>query len=89
MTEDIDAARQLVSQKELLRDLNQKLERKHLTRLRQGLKETIETSAIHIDLLQSLKVLNTGCAMIAYPHLREQDVLLESRLSKPGQEAQK
>ena len=82
MTEDIDAARQLVSQKELLRDLNQKLERKHLTRLRQGLKETIETSAIHIDLLRSLKVLNTGFAMIAYPLLREKGVLLESRLSK-------
>ena len=82
MSEDITAARQLVSEKELLRDLNQKLDRKHLTRLRQGLKETIEPSAIHIDLVRSLKALNTGFAMIAYPFLREQGVLLESRLSK-------
>ncbi|MGB1509891.1 MAG: Na/Pi cotransporter family protein, partial [Paracoccaceae bacterium] len=62
MSEDVETARELVAQKEMIRELNQKLERKHLTRLRQGLTETIETSAIHIDLLRSLKVLNTGFA---------------------------
>ena len=82
MSEDVETARELVAQKEMIRELNQKLERKHLTRLRQGLTETIETSAIHIDLLRSLKVLNTGFAMIAYPLLREHGALLKSRLSK-------
>lgn len=82
MSEDLETARELVAQKEMIRELNQKLERKHLTRLRQGLTETIETSAIHIDLLRSLKVLNTGFAMIAYPLLREHGALLKSRLSK-------
>ena len=82
MSEDVQTARELVAQKEMIRELNQKLERKHLTRLRQGLTETIETSAIHIDLLRSLKVLNTGFAMIAYPLLREHGALLKSRLSK-------
>ena len=82
MSEDVETARKLVAQKEMIRELNQKLERKHLTRLRQGLTETIETSAIHIDLLRSLKVLNTGFAMIAYPLLREHGALLKSRLSK-------
>ena len=82
MSEDVQTARELVAQKEMIRELNQKLERKHLTRLRQGLTETIETSAIHIDLLRSLKVLNTGFAMIAYPLLREQGALLKSRLAE-------
>ena len=82
MSEDVQTARELVAQKEMIRELNQKLERKHLTRLRQGLTETIETSAIHIDLLRSLKVLNTGFAMIAYPLLREHGALLKSRLAK-------
>ena len=82
MSEDVETARELVAQKEMIRELNQKLERKHLTRLRQGLTETIETSAIHIDLLRSLKVLNTGFAMIAYPLLRELGALLKSRLAK-------
>jgi len=82
MSEDVETARELVAQKEMIRELNPKLERKHLTRLRQGLTETIETSAIHIDLLRSLKVLNTGFAMIAYPLLREHGALLKSRLAK-------
>ena len=81
MSKDVGAARELVEQKELVRDVEQTLERKHLTRLRQGLTESIETSAIHIDLLRSLKMLNTAFAMIAYPLLKEQGELLESRLT--------
>ena len=81
MSEDIGAARELVEQKEMIRDIEQSLERKHLTRLRQGLAESIETSAIHIDLLRSLKILNAAFAMIAYPLLKEHGELLESRLA--------
>ena len=81
MSNDTGAARELVEQKEMIREIEQKLERMHLTRLRQGLAESIETSAIHIDLLRSLKMLNTAFAMIAYPLLKEHGELLESRLA--------
>lgn len=81
MTEDIGEARELVAQKRMIREVEQRLQRKHLTRLRQGLTESIETSAIHIDLLRSLKMLNTAFAMIAYPLLEGKGELLESRLS--------
>lgn len=81
MSSEIGAARELVEQKEMIRDIEQKFERMHLTRLRQGLVESIETSAIHIDLLRSLKMLNTAFAMTAYPLLKEQGKLLESRLA--------
>ncbi len=81
MSEDVGLARELVEQKEKVRELEQILQRKHLKRLRQGLTESYETSAIHLDLLRALKALNTSFAMIAYPLLEDQGELLESRLS--------
>jgi phosphate:Na+ symporter len=81
MTEDSGAARELVRQKELVRKIENKLEKTHLTRLRLGATETLETSAIHLDLLRALKMLNTAFTTIAYPLLKERGELLESRLS--------
>lgn len=81
MSEDVGLARELVEQKEKVRELEQILERTHLKRLRQGLTESIETSAIHLELLRSLKMVNTSFAMIAYPLLEEHGELLESRLA--------
>jgi phosphate:Na+ symporter len=81
MTGDIGLARELVEQKEKVRDLEQALERAHLKRLRQGLTESIETSALHLELLRALKMLNTSFAMIAYPPLEEHGELMESRLT--------
>ncbi len=82
MSEDAGLARELVEQKEKVREIEQLLERKHLKRLRKGLAESIETSAIHLDLLRTLKMLNTSFAMIAYPVLQESGELLESRLAE-------
>ncbi len=81
MSKDVGLARELVEQKERVRQIEQTLERTHLKRLRQGLSESIETSAIHLDLLRALKMLNTSFAMIAYPLLQEHGELLESRLT--------
>lgn len=81
MSEDTGLARDLVEQKEKVRDLAQSLERKHLKRLRKGYPETIETSGLHLDLLRALKSLNTAFAMIAYPVLEESGELLQSRLA--------
>lgn len=81
MSEDFGLARELVEQKERVRELEQSLQRKHLKRLRQGLTETFETSSIHIDLLRALKILNSTFAMIAYPLLEDKGELLESRLA--------
>ena len=81
MNEDPSLARSLVEQKETVRDLAQKLEKKHLYRLKQGLSESIETSSIHLDLLRALKAINTNFAMIAYPLLSDSGELLDSRLA--------
>ena len=82
ISEDVGLARELVEQKEKVREIEQNLERRHLSRLRKGLAESIETSAIHLDLLRALKMLNTSFAMIAYPLLVEKGELLESRLAE-------
>ncbi|WP_116085230.1 Na/Pi cotransporter family protein [Tropicimonas sp. IMCC34011] len=81
MNEDASLARSLVEQKELVRDLAQRLEKQHLYRLKQGLSETIETSSIHLNVLRGLKAVNTNFAMIAYPLLSDSGELLGSRLA--------
>lgn len=86
MTEDIGLARDLVSQKEKIRDFEQALGKKHLTRLRNGSVDSVETSSIHLELLRALKALNTSFALIAYPLLTKNGELMESRLaSGPAQ----
>ena len=84
MSDDTGLARELVEQKEKVREIATALERNHLERIRQGGVQSIETSAIHLDLLRALKSLNTSFAMIAYPPLRQTGDLLESRLSETG-----
>lgn len=76
-----DDARELVAQKEKVRSVEQKLQRKHLKRLHEGLSESIETSNIHQETLRVLKQVNTSFAMVGYPILAETGDLLSSRLS--------
>ena len=81
MTQDPDAARELVAEKESIRGIEQNLQRQHLERLREGLAESIETSNIHQETLRALKQVNTAFSMIAYPILSETGDLLQSRLA--------
>lgn len=84
MKENPDDARELVAQKESVREVEQSLQRKHLGRLREGLAESIETSNIHQETLRVLKQVNTSFAMAGYPILAETGDLLSSRLSEGG-----
>ena len=81
VSEDVGLARDLVEQKEMLRHTAQDLERRHIERLSQGRTTSIETSAIHLNLLRALKSLNSSFAMTAYPQLSTSGVLLQSRLA--------
>lgn len=82
MTLNPDAARALVEEKDHVRDIEQRLQRSHLDRLKQGLTESIETSNIHQETLRALKQVNSAFTMIAYPILSETGDLLSSRLSR-------
>jgi phosphate:Na+ symporter len=84
MSEDVGLARELVAEKEKVRNIERDLQSRHLERLCRGLADTKETSAIHLELLRAFKSLNTSFAMIGYPLLRKSGDLLDSRLTANG-----
>ena len=86
MTGGVDNARQLVEEKERVRDVEQELQLRHMQRLRTGATESIESSNIHQETLRALKQINTAVSMVAYSILRETGDLLSSRLSDQNEE---
>ena len=81
MNQNPAEARELVAAKEKVRKVEQKLQRSHISRLREGLSESIETSNIHQETLRALKQINTAFSMVGYPILLKTGDLLKSRLS--------
>jgi phosphate:Na+ symporter len=81
MNQNPAEARELVSAKEKVRKVEQKLQRNHIVRLREGLVESIETSNIHQETLRALKQVNTAFSMVGYPILLKSGDLLKSRLT--------
>ena len=81
MNQNPAEARELVAAKEKVRKVEQKLQRSHIGRLREGLVESIETSNIHQETLRALKQVNTAFSMVGYPILLKSGDLLKSRLS--------
>lgn len=80
MTREIDIARSLISEKDMLRDAEQNLQIKHLARLRDGMPESIETSAIHQETIRALKQINSSFSVIGALVLERSGGILSSRL---------
>ncbi|ABG33047.1 Na/Pi cotransporter family protein [Roseobacter denitrificans] len=81
MNQNPAEARELVAAKEKVRKVEQKLQRSHIGRLREGLAESIETSNIHQETLRALKQVNTAFSMVGHPILLKSGDLLKSRLA--------
>ena len=81
MNQNPAEARELVAAKEKVRKVEQKLQRNHIGRLREGLAESIDTSNIHQETLRALKQVNTAFSMVGYPILLKSGDLLKSRLA--------
>ncbi|MDI7863183.1 Na/Pi cotransporter family protein [Rhizobiaceae bacterium n13] len=77
---DIENARQLVAQKEIVRNMVRLSEEKHLQRLRDGNIASYDSSSIHIDTMRDLKEINSLVVSIAYPVLESAGLLRQSRL---------
>ncbi|MDF1609990.1 Na/Pi cotransporter family protein [Hoeflea sp. YIM 152468] len=77
---DVDHARQLVAQKELVRTMVRNSEQQHMQRLRDGNDDSYDSSSIHIDTMRDLKEINSLFASIAYPVLAGAGMLRKSRL---------
>ncbi len=79
---DYNSARQLVEEKDRMRELERLSRQRHLQRLQSGARESVETSEIHLETVRALKEINSLFATIAYPILTESGDLLESRLAE-------
>lgn len=79
-TRDIGLARRLVAEKAAIRSAEREAADSHYERLRAGRPESMETSAIHLDLIRDLKRIHGHLAATAYPILEEIGELGESRL---------
>ena len=80
MTGDVRAARELLGEKEVFRDLETRATGAHFARIRAGRIESVETSALHLDMLRDLKRINAHIAAAAYAVLEHRGELLPSRL---------
>ena len=77
---DVRLARKLLGEKALLRDAEVHMATEHFGRLRVGRPESIETSAIHLDIIRDLKRISGHLTAVAYPILETVGELAESRL---------
>jgi phosphate:Na+ symporter len=79
-TRDVMLARRLLAEKAVLRAAELAAADSHYARLREGRPESIETSAIHLDVIRDLKRINGHLTSVAYPILEIAGELRDSRL---------
>ncbi|MDX1606045.1 MAG: Na/Pi cotransporter family protein [Candidatus Competibacterales bacterium] len=93
LAEDREGAHQLIREKERVGRLERRSSAQHLSRLRDGQLASIETSAIHLDILRDLKQINSHLTSVAYLILQGTDDLragtgsarqIQGRSSKSG-----
>ena len=80
MTGDVEMARTLIREKVSIRDLERTYAEHHYQRIGEGRPDSIETSALHLDVLRDLKRINGHLTGVAYPILDRAGELSHSRL---------
>ena len=80
MSRDPALARRLLREKTALREAELSAADSHFRRLREGRPESIESSAIHLDVVRDLKRVNSHLTSVAYPILEAAGELAETRL---------
>jgi phosphate:Na+ symporter len=87
MSGDVKIARLLITEKANLRAAEHSAAESHLSRLREGRLESIESSSLHLDVLRDLKRVHSHICSAAYPVLERADALQPSRLKEVGMTA--
>ncbi|MET0431232.1 MAG: Na/Pi cotransporter family protein [Hyphomicrobium sp.] len=83
MTEDQRTAHRLADEKVAFRDAEARATLAHVQQMRSGRLETLQATALHLDLLRDMKLLNSHIvAAAAYPVLERSGALLPSRIAK-------
>jgi phosphate:Na+ symporter len=81
-TRDVSLARRLYADKATTRLFERDAAESHFTRLRNGRPESLETSAIHLDILRDLKRIHGHLTAVVYPILEAQGELADTRLKE-------
>ncbi len=84
MTGDQGMARELVAEKDKIRQAEKQAAESHFGRLRDGTLASIETTALHLDIIRDLKRINAHITSVAYPILEASGAINESRLKIPA-----
>jgi len=82
LNNDLRCAERLLAEKERFRDLERAYSYRHLDRLAGQTLRSIETSALHLDLISDMKRLNSLFCSTAYPVLDAAGALHDTRLRK-------
>jgi phosphate:Na+ symporter len=69
ISDDVKLAHQLLAEKGVVKAMERAGAEKHMDRLREGRLESIETSALHMDILRDLKRIHSHIVAISYPVL--------------------
>lgn len=77
---DLKSAQMLLGQKVEFRDLERAYADTHLNRLSWQTSQSIETSSLHLDIINDFKRINSHICAIAYPILEEAGAIAPSRL---------
>jgi phosphate:Na+ symporter len=80
MSGDVQLARRLMTAKVTLRATEFAAAESHLSRLRDGRSESIESSSLHLDILRDLKRIHSHICSVAYQVLERAGELQPSRL---------
>ena len=80
MSRDPAIARRLLREKTAMRAAELSAADSHYRRLREGRPESIESSAIHLDVVRDLKRINSHLTSVAYPILEATGELAQTRL---------
>jgi phosphate:Na+ symporter len=83
---DQKSAQELLAQKVIVRDLERAYADSHLARLAGNTIESIETSALHLDLISDMRRINSHFCSVAYPILEQAGVLARTRLMAPAED---
>ncbi|MEP3430479.1 MAG: Na/Pi cotransporter family protein [Roseibium sp.] len=77
---ELESARELIAEKDRMRELERESHNRHIDRLKIKTPETVESSNAHMEVMRSLKEINSLFSAVAVPILAQQGQLRETRL---------
>lgn len=88
VSDDVESARKLLEQKTYIRNLEREYSETHFRRMGERRPDTLDSSALHLDILRDLRRINSHLTSAAYPPLERAGELSASRLTAAAAEAE-